>query len=392
MNKYLVVIPSDPIAAYEAKGTSSWLKDYYNPNGYFDQVYVLSPRENKEREAYGLKIIPVKSNRDYKKKLKKINPVCVRAYGGYWATDYANYNRVFGIPVVSSIHDTNPNLIHDSLKFSDKYITMSNVIKKILLENKYAEEDEVYVLGNRVDLNTFKKIDADVNINVQSIRSKFPSGKMILHIGRVSEQKNFETVIKSLKFLNPEFFIVHIGIGDFTTINPIVEKENLTSRIFHVSKVENNELAYWYNAANVVCNPSKWEGFGVVFIEAAACKSKIVTSNIAPMNEFLVNDHQMNYLVDDYENPKRISEAIYKLLDAEESNNDTLKIIREKFSKEVISNYEILQYKGIQDKKKYKSVTYFFWKFNFILNRYFNYGLKIIKIPKRVWKKINSYL
>jgi|GEM_PF-4044996 len=388
MNKCLVVIPSDPIGAYEAKGTSSWLKDYYNPNGYFDEVYVLSPREMKERNAYGLKIIPVKSNRDYKNKLKKINPICVRAYGGYWATDYANYNRVVGVPVISSIHDTSIDFIHKSLKFSDKYITMSNVIKKILLEKKYANDQEIYVLGNRVDFNVFKK----TNKNVQNIRNNFPLGKMILHVGRISEEKNFETVIQSLNFLNSDFFIVHIGMGDFTALNSIIEKENFKNRVFHIPKVENDELVHWYNAADVVCNPSKREGFGVVFIEAAACKSKIVTSNIAPMNEFLINDHEMNYLVDDYENPQKISEAINKLLCLESSNNDTLNSIKKKYSKEIISNNEILQYKTVNNKNKHKTLRYFFWKLNFFRKNNLNFSKKIIKLFRRIWKKILSYL
>ena len=38
-----------------------------------------------------------------------------------------------------------------------------------------------------------------------------------------------------------------------------------------------------------MCVPSRGEGFGIVFIEAAACGSVIVTSDIAPMNEFLTN-------------------------------------------------------------------------------------------------------
>ena len=42
MNK-LVVIPSDLISDYEAKGTSTWLEEYYNPKGFFDEFDVLCP-------------------------------------------------------------------------------------------------------------------------------------------------------------------------------------------------------------------------------------------------------------------------------------------------------------------------------------------------------------
>ena len=38
-----------------------------------------------------------------------------------------------------------------------------------------------------------------------------------------------------------------------------------------------------------MCTPSKWEGFGLVFVEAAACGAKIITSDVPPMNEYFSN-------------------------------------------------------------------------------------------------------
>ena len=388
----LVIIPSDPIHAYEEKGTSSWLKDYFNPKGFFDEVYVLSPKEFKRRNIYGLQIIPVSSSREYQKKLREINPICVRSYGGYWATDYAILNKIDEIPVLSSVHDTNPDLIHSSLRFSDKLITMSEVIKKILIKNKYGIEDDIFVLGNRVDLNIFRKIDKS-NFEIQKIRDQFPKGRIILHVGRVSKQKNIETVIKSLKFLGEKYFFVHIGKGEFKELEILAKELNVEDRVFNISKIENNELSNWYNAADVVCIPSRWEGFGLVFIEAAACESKIVTSDIAPMNEFLTNDFEMNFLVKEYENPERISEGILELFKNNNTNKNTLKLISTKFSKEIVSDNEIDQYIGVSDKRKHKTIKYYLWKFSFLMKQNKKKYLKlIIKLPKRVWRKILSYL
>ena len=58
-----------------------------------------------------------------------------------------------------------------------------------------------------------------------------------------------------------------------------------------------------------MCTPSRWEGFGIVFIEAAACSTAIITSNIAPMNEYLTHNVSA-CLVKEYENPKALSKAI----------------------------------------------------------------------------------
>jgi len=49
----LVVIPSDPLQQYVDKGRGNLLEDYYNPLKFFDEVYVLSPKEKKKPSKMG---------------------------------------------------------------------------------------------------------------------------------------------------------------------------------------------------------------------------------------------------------------------------------------------------------------------------------------------------
>jgi hypothetical protein len=103
----LVVVPSDPISTYEEKGRGSVLRDYYNPRGWFEEVVALSPLEQGERHAHGLRIVGT-SERDFPRRLAEIRPDLVRAYGGYWAADLCCRERLGGVPVVVSVHDSNP--------------------------------------------------------------------------------------------------------------------------------------------------------------------------------------------------------------------------------------------------------------------------------------------
>lgn len=367
MNK-LVVIPSDSISAYEQKGTSSWLKEYYNPNGFFDEVYVLSPIETIEREVYGLKIIPITSNKHYKEQLRRINPICVRTYGGYWATDYGNYNRVKDIPVISSVHDTNPDLIHKSLKYSDFIIVMSDVIKTILLKDNLAYRNDIYILGNRVDTNNFKLIDSE-NLKLQKIKNLIPFEKFILLIGRKSDQKNIDNVLKAMAHVSKKHGLVLAGQGSVDNYTQTINEYDLKDRILNIDKIENSDLPYYYNLASLLCNPSRWEGFGVVFIEAIFCKCKIVSSNIAPMNEFVINDGIMNTLVDDYESPRTIANAINDLLAVSEKNDDNYKFVLDKFSKKVVAKNEIECYNAVKNRNRHFSLSYFIWKMKIALSK-----------------------
>lgn len=391
MRNKLVVIPSDLISDYELKGTSSWIRNYYNPLGFFDEVYVLSPLEEKNVEKFGLKIVPVTSNRDFRKKLKKINPICVRAYGGYWATDYANYNRVAKIPVVSSVHDTNMKLMYEGLKFSDFIFSMSKAVSKVLIDNNFVKKEHVSILGNRVNTSLFKKMEIDRSfLEALGIAA---NKKIILHVGRKTIQKNIENIISSLTHLKDDFILLLIGAGDFEQYKNQIEKLGLLSRVFNIEKVENNKLPLFYNLADVFCVPSRWEGFGLVFIEAASCLTKIVTSNKEPMSDYLINDGVMNVLIDDYESPKEIAQAILKLINNESYNDDTRNIVIKKFDEKVISNREIGMYKSIVYRNVRKEGDYQRWYFN----RYYDLEVspvlrKIKKLPKRLWIKIRSYL
>ena len=60
-----------------------------------------------------------------------------------------------------------------------------------------------------------------------------------------------------------------------------------------------------------MCTPSRWEGFGIVFIEALACEAIVVTSDIPPMNEYITNGSN-GLLVKDYENARTLADTVRK--------------------------------------------------------------------------------
>src|SRR5574341_2630042 len=77
-----------------------------------------------------------------KSRLKELKIDMVRAYGGYWACDMACNNKVSGVPVVVSVHDTSPGLLHNSIKRADAVICMSSAVKQLVL-SKVKQSDRV---------------------------------------------------------------------------------------------------------------------------------------------------------------------------------------------------------------------------------------------------------
>ena len=309
-NNRLVVIPSDPIAAYEQKGTASWLERYYNPGGYFAEVFAVSPLEEGERRAYGMTILGA-SEEQFRGVIEGIAPDVVRAYGGYRAADLACLHRLPGVPVVVSVHDTNPALLHPSVRYADLVICVSEAVKRCVMRIG-VPASRIRLLPNRVDTALFSPVTNQERLRV--LDARFPPGKHLLHIGRKEEQKNLDTVIRALGHLPREYQCVFIGQGDCAPYRELARSIGVDSRCYWVPSVPNDELPRWYSWCDCLCTPSRWEGFGVVFIEAAACGAAIVTSDIAPMNEFLTADISAR-LVQEYEDPAVLAIAVRQVVE-----------------------------------------------------------------------------
>jgi phosphatidylinositol alpha-1,6-mannosyltransferase len=106
------------------------------------------------------------------------------------------------------------------------------------------------------------------------------AGKLILSVGRLSRRKGFDQVIKALPALihaGLEVQYVLIGIGeDHDYLFDLARRQGVVDRVHLLGHVSAYDLPRWYNACDVFIMPNReingdTEGFGMVFIEAAAC-------------------------------------------------------------------------------------------------------------------------
>jgi phosphatidyl-myo-inositol dimannoside synthase len=104
--------------------------------------------------------------------------------------------------------------------------------------------------------------------------------KLILSVGRLSRRKGFDQVIAALPALIDSGIDVHyalVGIGeDREYLGHHAVTTQVAERVHFLGHVEPADLPRWYEAADVFAMPNRsvnsdTEGFGMVFIEAAAC-------------------------------------------------------------------------------------------------------------------------
>jgi phosphatidylinositol alpha-1,6-mannosyltransferase len=104
--------------------------------------------------------------------------------------------------------------------------------------------------------------------------------KLILSVGRLSRRKGFDQVIRALPQLLREGLDVRyaiIGIGeDRDYLQALALERGVAERVHLLGHVESADLPRWYCAADLFAMPNReidgdTEGFGMVFVEAAAC-------------------------------------------------------------------------------------------------------------------------
>jgi glycosyltransferase involved in cell wall biosynthesis len=113
--------------------------------------------------------------------------------------------------------------------------------------------------------------------------------KIVLQVATKGRYKNTPVLLRALAQLReriPGVTLVRIGAPFYPDEAILAGQLGLEVSIRHIGAVgDDRTLAEWYNAADVLVFPSLWEGFGWPPLEAMACGTPVVASNIPAIAE-----------------------------------------------------------------------------------------------------------
>jgi D-inositol-3-phosphate glycosyltransferase len=191
-----------------------------------------------------------------------------------------------------------------------------------------ADARKVVVIPPGVDVCHFYPIPVD---EARQFIGLAPDARMILFVGRVEPLKGLDTLVEAVACLQVKDLAepVHLAIigGD-----PEAAPEEMTAEMARVQQLcddlcvgkmvaflgkrGQDTLPYYYSAAEVVVMPSHYESFGLVALEAMACGTSVIASQVGGL-AFLVQDGVTGYHVPDGD-PAALCEKLNALLgDAE---------------------------------------------------------------------------
>lgn len=164
-----------------------------------------------------------------------------------------------------------------ALRHADKVIANSDFTRDTLVAMGVAPQ-RIETIHPGVDVERFRP-----GLPFQDLRDGLglrPGARLVLSVGRLSRRKGFDSVIRCLPELLAAGLDVHyaiIGIGEDDAYLAAVAKDSgVADRVHRLGHVPMDELPRWYNACELFVLANRdidgdTEGFGIVFLEAAAC-------------------------------------------------------------------------------------------------------------------------
>lgn len=157
-----------------------------------------------------------------------------------------------------------------------------------------------------------------------------PCGRMVLFVGRIEPLKGLDVLLEAIALLRKQgkweknpFCLMVIGgdplgrraedSGEMVRIQALREQFNLQDLVVFAGKRSQDTLPYYYSAAEAVVVPSHYESFGMVALEAMACGTPVVASEVGGL-AYLVQDGVTGFTVP-VDEPQALADHLYELLE-----------------------------------------------------------------------------
>lgn len=128
------------------------------------------------------------------------------------------------------------------------------------------------------------------------VRERFGiRGEFLLFVSTIEPRKNVPTLLRAFRQLldsyRPEVQLVLAGEKGwlYEEVFDLAERLGLQDQILFLGRVTTEELVWLYNTAQALVAPSIYEGFGLTPLEAMACGTPVVVSDVPSMREVVAD-------------------------------------------------------------------------------------------------------
>ncbi|MBI2410341.1 MAG: glycosyltransferase family 4 protein [Candidatus Kerfeldbacteria bacterium] len=218
--------------------------------------------------------------------------------------------KLAGVPVlVSTEHNINRDFNRTKLVFKrkayrkcDAIIAISQAVKEYIVELDSKNQCKVRLIYNGIDLSRF---------SAKKTPTMLHQPPVISIIGRLEEQKGHAQAIAAFAQVKGAVDLHIIGQGSLQlALEQQVQQIGLKNRVQFLG--QRIDIEQVYADSDIIFIPSRFEGFGLVAVEAMAAGKPIVASRVDGLAEIL--QHEKTALLVDMQQPKTVAQQIDRLL------------------------------------------------------------------------------
>jgi glycosyltransferase involved in cell wall biosynthesis len=164
---------------------------------------------------------------------------------------------------------------------ADAIVTVSQKVKEDLVHFTGTPPGKFVPIYNGFDSNIFRQIDDRELEEYVKTTYRLPD-KFILWVGQIYPPKNVERLLQAFAMISRDIPHHLVLAGEprwrSTEVWRLIESKGLQDRIRFTDWVPHEDLAVFYNLADLFVLPSLYEGFGIPLLEAMASGCPVVTS------------------------------------------------------------------------------------------------------------------
>ncbi|HWA95920.1 MAG TPA: glycogen synthase [Terracidiphilus sp.] len=229
-----------------------------------------------------------------------------------WYVSMAGYlaKKLYGVPFVLTTHSLEPLRAWKAEQLGTGYAMSSWMERTAILDadaiiavsqgtradilNAYPDvnPERIHVIYNGIDLDEYQQTEDKTALATYGVDPDVP---YVLFVGRITRQKGVTHLVDAIRYLPQDTQVVLCaGAPDTPEIAAeLREKVELARRdhprIVWIEKmVTKPEAIQLYSNARVFCCPSVYEPFGIINLEAMACRAPVVASATGGIKEVVV--------------------------------------------------------------------------------------------------------
>jgi alpha-maltose-1-phosphate synthase len=172
----------------------------------------------------------------------------------------------------------------------------------VLASYPQVDPERVHVVHNGIDVDVYRPTPADAVVTKYGIAADRP---YVLFVGRITRQKGLPHLLRAIRHMKSKAQLVlcasaadtpELGQEVRNGVRELREEHGRDSVVWIEQAVPRQDLVPLYSQAAAFVCPSIYEPLGIVNLEAMACGTAVVASDVGGIPE-VVNDKETGLLV-----------------------------------------------------------------------------------------------